>query len=78
MLINQKKLEDGDVDLLDPSFLLDQNVISVQKTKPSENLNSQSISWMNSFEEINLESVILFIKTTLQEFFRSFRANGFK
>jgi hypothetical protein len=50
MLQNLKRLNDGDQNILDPSFLLDQNIISLQNSEQLENLNIQNYSWLKSFE----------------------------
>ena len=75
MLLNLKILEDGEREILDPSFLLDQNVIIVQESKEFKALNIDDFSWMKSFTNIDLESVILHIKTTIQEYFNSLKTN---
>jgi hypothetical protein len=70
MLLNVKKLEDGDDNLLDPSFLIDQNIIIVQESKELENFKIHDYSWFNSFDEIEFEPLIQSIKTTIQEFIK--------
>ncbi|MFX1242413.1 MAG: hypothetical protein ACFFA7_14285 [Promethearchaeota archaeon] len=70
MLLNVKKLEDGDNNLLDPSFLIDQNIIILQESKELESSNIQDYSWLNSFDEINFEEIIQSIKTSIQEFIK--------
>jgi hypothetical protein len=68
MLLNVKKLEDGEDNILDPSFLIDQNVLILQESKDLENFKIQDYSWFNSFDHMNFEPLIQSIKTTIQEF----------
>ncbi len=71
MLQNLKKLDDGDENLLDPSLLLDTNVIILQKSEDLENLKIQNYSWFSTFDAIDLESIIQSITTTKYQFFKS-------
>lgn len=71
MLQNLKKLEDGEVDILDPSFILDKNVIILQKSEELESLKIQKHSWFSTFDTINLESIVQSITTTNHQFFKS-------
>ena len=71
MLLNVKKLEDGEENILDPSFLIDQNIIILQESKDLEKFKTQNYSWFNTYEEINLESIIQSIKNTIQEFLKA-------
>jgi len=70
MLLNVQKLDDGDDNILDPSFLVDKNIIVLQESKDLEKFNTQDYSWFNSFNEINFESYIQSIKITIQEFIK--------
>ena len=70
MLQNLKKLDDGDNNILDPSFLLDNQIITVQKSKDLEKNKAQEYSWFNSFEEINLEMIFQSLRTTSLEFLK--------
>ncbi len=75
MLMNLKKLEDGDVKLLDPSFLIDNNIIIVQKIEELESAKPQDLSWMISFDGINLQPTFQSIKTTITEFYNLMKQN---
>ncbi|MFX1380319.1 MAG: hypothetical protein ACFFA4_14625 [Promethearchaeota archaeon] len=70
MLINIKKLNDGEENILDPSFLIDHNIIILQKSDELEKLKTKDYSWYNSFHEIDFESIIKSIKKTVQEFLK--------
>ncbi|MFX0003695.1 MAG: hypothetical protein ACFE9C_03350 [Candidatus Hodarchaeota archaeon] len=70
MLQNVKKIDDGDENILDPSFLIDNNIITLHDSKELENLRIHDSSWFTSFEELNLESIIQSISTTIQEFIK--------
>lgn len=76
MLINLKKLDDGDDNILDPSFLLDKNIITLQNSKELENIKTEEFSWYNTFEELNFESIIESIKTTILEFYKNYPLNS--
>ncbi len=71
MLQNLADLEEGVEDLLDPSFLIDQNVISIQESKNLEKSNAKIFSWWSNFEDIDLESIFQAIKTTYKEYYFS-------
>lgn len=70
MLLNLQKLEEGEDNILDPSFLIDYNIIILQESKDLANYKTQDYSWYNSFEELDFESIIQSMKTTLQEFIK--------
>ncbi len=71
MLLNVKKLEDGESNLLDPSFLIDENVIILQESKDLKNIKFQDYSWFNSFDDINFEPLIHSIKTAIKEYIKA-------
>ncbi len=73
MLQNLKTLEDGEEEILDPSLLVDQNVIIVRESKEFKALNTDDFSWMKSFANINFESSILLIKSTLQQYYSTIK-----
>lgn len=76
MLQNLNTLEDGEVGILDPSLLVDQNVIIVRESKEFKVLNTDDFSWMKSFTNINFESSILLIKSTLQQYYSTLKLDG--
>lgn len=69
MLQNLKRLENGDDNILDPSFLIDKNIIVLQESKDKVNDIAKNFSWWDDFNKIDLASIILSIRTTLQESF---------
>ncbi len=71
MLQNLKKLDDGEGGILDPTFMLDKNIITLQKSKELDNLNTQELSWFRPFEELNFESSIQSIRSTLLVYFKA-------
>lgn len=75
MLQNLADLEEGIEDLLDPSFLIDQNVISIQKSKDLEKSDTKIYSWWSYFDDISLESIFEAIKTTYKEYYLSISKN---
>ena len=70
MLINLKKLDDGEDNILDPSFLINNNIIILQESKDLINFKTHGYSWFNSFDIIDFESIIQSIKTTIEEFIK--------
>jgi len=68
MLQNIKRLEEGDKDLIDPSFLLDNGVIITQNSKDLEKINIESYSWWNSFDTINFIPILESIRKTHEQF----------
>ena len=76
MLQNLKILDKGDGNILDPSFLLDKNIITLQNSKEIENIQNEEFSWFNTFEELNFESIIESIKTTILEFYKNYPLNS--
>ena len=75
MLQNLKKLEDGEVNLLDPSYLLDKNIITINNPKDLEITTPQDLTWMNSFDGINLKPTIQLIRTIIKEHYSSMKQN---
>jgi len=71
MLQNLADLEEGAEDLLNPSFLIDQNVISIQESKDLEKSDTKIYSWWSNFDDISLESIFEAIKTTYKEYYIS-------
>ncbi|MFX1385671.1 MAG: hypothetical protein ACFE9M_00515 [Promethearchaeota archaeon] len=71
MLQNLKKLDDGDQNILDPSFLLDQNIINLQNSEELKNIDIQNYSWLKEFEEINLELFTQSIRATLIDLYKT-------
>ncbi|MFX1469359.1 MAG: hypothetical protein ACFFB8_11910 [Promethearchaeota archaeon] len=71
MLQNLKLLNEGERNLLDPSFLIDKNIIILQKSNEVKDSKLQEYSWFNTFERINLESILQSISTTKYQFFQA-------
>ena len=69
MLQNLKKLEENNAELLDPSFLFERNIIFTRKSKDLEKISMQDYSWLNSFQNIDLNSITKSILKTHEEFF---------
>ena len=72
MLQNLADLEEGAEDILNPSFLIDQNVISIQESKDLEKSDTKIYSWWSNFDNIRVESIFEAMKTTYKEYFLSF------
>jgi hypothetical protein len=71
MLQNLLKLEDGDQDILDPSFLIDNKIIILSTSEELENVKLQGFSWLISFEAIDLEPFVESIKNIKLEYYKS-------
>jgi len=78
MLQNLKKLDDGEEDILDPSFLLDHNIVILSDSKDLDKINPQEYSWFNSFEDINLEPIVDSMKNIKLEYYKSFQRDHTK
>jgi len=70
MLLNLKILDEEDKEILDPSFLLEQNIIILKESKELEDIKTQNYSWLSTFEEINLEKIVQSIGATQLQFFK--------
>jgi len=77
MLQNIKKFEDGEDNLLDPSYLLDKNIITIHKTSDLESSSPQELTWMNSFDSLNFEPTIQSIRTIIIDHFGSMKPSRF-
>ncbi|MFX1315475.1 MAG: hypothetical protein ACFE9T_06390 [Promethearchaeota archaeon] len=69
MLQDLKILKDTPDILLDPSFLLEKNVIVLKESMELEKIDTEKFSWWNTFDDIDLELILASIKTTLKEYF---------
>jgi len=73
MLQNLKSLEDGENEILDPSYLFEKNIVLLENPKELEVTNNQKYSWWNSFDDLDLETIIKTIESTLTEFLLTFK-----
>ena len=68
MLQNLKRLEDSNSKILDPSLLFERNIIFTKKTKELEEVDIEKYSWWNSFDNIDLESIVKSILKNHEEY----------
>jgi hypothetical protein len=68
MLDNLSKLEEKKANLLDPTFLIENKVIILEHTKVLNKTDLKSYSWWRNYNDIDLDSILESIKTTLEEF----------
>jgi hypothetical protein len=68
MLQNLNRLKDPANKLLDPSLLFEKNIIFTHPTKELEQVNMEKYTWRDSFENIDLDSIIKSIQKNHQEF----------
>jgi hypothetical protein len=71
MLQNIKRLENEGKELIDPSFLLDKDIIITKNSKEMENFNMESYTWWNNFDNIKFEPFLESIKKIQGEYIRS-------
>jgi len=64
MLQNLKKLKESDVEVLNPSYLIDQDIIVLLNTDKVEGDELENYSWLSEFKEINLDSILNSIEPT--------------
>jgi hypothetical protein len=68
MLQNLKKLDEGEDNILDPSFLLENNIVNLSE---STDFDYQEYSWINPFEILDFTSNIDSIKNVKVEHYKS-------
>ena len=64
MLQNLKSLKEGNDNILDPSFLLDNNIIVLNESE-------KDYSWLDNFDNIALEPIMESVKTNILDFYKS-------
>ena len=67
MLLNLKVLRDYEGDILDPSFLLDKNVITLYDSQDVKSADSSEYSWLKSFDNLDIESILNSIEPTFMK-----------
>jgi hypothetical protein len=70
MLQNLKRLQNDHENLIDPSILIEQNIILLKEKEQAHN-NLHKFSWLDNFFDIDLESILHSIKTSNNEFYKS-------
>jgi hypothetical protein len=71
MLQNLKKLDDGEDDILDPAFLLENHIIIFSKSKTLDESELQKYSWLDSFEGFDFALVIDSMKNIKANYYKS-------
>jgi len=64
MLQNLKKLTESEVEILNPSYLIDQEIILLLDTDKFQSKEISKYSWLREFNEINLDSILESIEPT--------------
>jgi len=64
MLQNLKKLKESEVEILNPSYLIDQEIILLLDTDKFQSKEISKYSWLREFNEINLDSILESIEPT--------------
>ena len=64
MLQNLKKLEESDVEILDPSYLIEKEIIVLLETDKLQPNKLLRYSWLKAFNEINVDSILNTISPT--------------
>jgi hypothetical protein len=68
MLQNIEKLVEGGVEILDPSYLIDQEIILLIETNKVNSNDLSKYSWLREFNEFNLDSILKSIEPTFPYF----------
>ncbi|MHA2400089.1 MAG: hypothetical protein ACXADU_14545 [Promethearchaeota archaeon] len=64
MLQNLETLKEDKVTILDPSFLLEKNIIILKEKKNCSPEQLKNYTWFDEFNQINVESIVASIKPT--------------
>ena len=64
MLQNLEKLVEGEVEILNPSYLIDQEIILLLEPNKFQSEEISKYSWLKEFKEINLDSILKSIEPT--------------
>ena len=64
MLQNLEKLVEGEVEILNPSYLIDQEIIPLLEPNKFQSEEISKYSWLKEFKEINLDSILKSIEPT--------------
>lgn len=64
MLQNLKKLEESDVEILNPSYLIDKKVILLLENNKIQSTEISKYSWLREFNEIDLDTILESIEPT--------------
>lgn len=64
MLQNLKKLQENEVEILNPSYLIDQGIILLLESDKLQSKEISKYSWLREFNEINLDSILESIEPT--------------
>jgi hypothetical protein len=71
MLQNAKTLEENSKEILDPSLLLEKNVIITENPEVSDKDRKQTYSWWNSFDNIEISPIIDSITSAYKDFWNA-------
>jgi hypothetical protein len=69
MLQNLEKLEQGESEILDPSFLLEQKIILLMEKKDWSPDRISKYTWLEEFNQINIDSILESIEPTFEKLF---------
>lgn len=64
MLQNLEKLKESEVKILNPSYLIDQEIILLLEIDKFQSNEISKYSWLREFNEINLDSILESIEPT--------------
>ena len=64
MLQNLKKLTESEVEILNPSYLIDQEIILLLEPDKFQSKEISTYSWLRNFNEINIDSILGSIEPT--------------
>jgi hypothetical protein len=69
MLQNLKRLKEYEGKILDPSFLLEQNIVLLVEKKESSPETISKYTWFDEFDDINIDSILESIEPTFEKIF---------
>lgn len=64
MLQNLKKLNESEVEILNPSYLIDRGIILLLESDKLQSKEISKYSWLREFNEINIDSILGSIEPT--------------
>ncbi len=64
MLQNLKKLNESEVEILNPSYLIDRGIILLLESDKLQSKEISKYSWLREFNEINIDSILESIEPT--------------
>jgi hypothetical protein len=71
MLQNLKRIDENADELIDPSFLLDKQIIITKNSKDINNIKIENYSWWNNFDSLEFNSILEEMRKTQKEYLQA-------